>query len=315
MVTIQDVRAAADRIGAFIHRTPVFTSLHVNQLVGAELFFKCENFQKVGAFKARGASNAIQLLDNEARQRGVATHSSGNHAQALAYAAQRLGVSCTVIMPETSPPVKIQATQGYGATVVFCENTLAARESALRLFVERTGAVEIHPYDNNAVIAGQGTAALELHEQVPKLDVVVAPIGGGGLMSGTAITTRALRPQSELLGAEPELASDAKRSLETGVIQAPYPPVTIADGLRTALCARTFEYLRMHHVTVLTATEEQIRGAMTLMVTRMKLVVEPSGAVPLAAVVANPEFVKGKRVGIIVSGGNVDPSVFQANRG
>lgn len=304
MVTFNSISAASQRIAHFVHRTPVATSTSLNALAGAQLYFKCENLQKVGAFKARGASNALLNAPPDSLRHGVATHSSGNHAQALAYAAQRLGVKCTVVMPDVSPEIKVRATQDYGGHVVFCENTLAAREAALSKVVAQTGAMVVHPYDNDDVIAGQGTAALELLSQVEGLDVIIAPIGGGGLMSGTAIVTHAMHPQMRVYGAEPALAADALKSLETGILQQPFPPVTIADGLRTALCERTFGYLKSHHVNVITASEEHIELSYRLLAQRLKMVVEPSGAVPFAALLENPGTVAGMRVGVILSGGN-----------
>lgn len=309
--TIVQIREAASRISDQIHRTPVITCSTLDTMVGAQLYLKCENFQKVGAFKARGASNAVALLTEQEKGRGVATHSSGNHAQALAYAARQRGISCTVVMPENSPEQKVQATKGYGAQVVFCENTLQARETTLAQIVERTNAVVIHPYDNENVIAGQGTAALELMEEIPELDCVIAPVGGGGLMSGTCIAATAINRTITLFGAEPELAADAKVSLESGTVQAPYPPITIADGLRTALCERTFLYLQQHNVQILTASEASITQALSLLMSRAKLVVEPSSAVPLAALLENPHRVQSQRIGMILSGGNgiVMPSI------
>lgn len=301
-----DIYEASKRIAPFVHRTPVLTSTALNNIVGAELYFKCENFQKVGAFKARGAVNAVLLLDPQQRKRGVATHSSGNHAQALAYAARKNGIECTVVMPKNSPQVKVDATCGYGARVVFCENNLESRESTLSRIIQETGATEIHPYNNNQVIAGQGTATLELLQDVTALDIVIAPVGGGGLLSGTAIAAKGVQPTITVLGAEPELAADAKESLRTGILQAPYPPITIADGLRTALCDRTLAYLQQHDVCILTAAEPTIERAMTLLMQRVKIVVEPSGATALAALLDNPEAIRGRKVGVIVSGGNTN---------
>ncbi len=306
MVTVTDIQAAADRIRPYVHRTPVITSAQLNDLIGAEIYFKCENLQKVGAFKARGACNAVlQLTDAEAA-RGVATHSSGNHAQALAYAAKLRGIPCTIVMPENSPQVKIDATRGYGAEVVFCENTLSARERTLAEVVSRTGATVIHPYDNDQVIAGQGTAAMELLEEHPELDVIMAPVGGGGLMSGTAIAARAMKPSIEIIGAEPLLASDAKKSLEKGAVQPPMPPITVADGLRTALCERTFGYLKQQGVNIHTCTEENIHRGLYLVMSRTKMIIEPSAAVTMGVMLEHPELVADKKVGVILCGGNLD---------
>jgi threonine dehydratase len=277
-------------------------------MFGGRVFFKCENMQRVGAFKARGAFNAVLSLGGDEAAKGVATHSSGNHAQALAYAASRRGIPCTVVMPRNAPLVKVEATRGYGADVVFCDNTLAAREAMLEEVIARSGATLVHPYNNDVVIAGQGTAALELLEEVPDLQVVMAPVGGGGLMSGTAITTSACNPTAQLIGAEPELAADARESLRTGRVQAPYPPITIADGLRTALCERTLGYLQQTQVRIVTAGESSIVRAMMLLMSRLKLVVEPSAAVTVAALLEQPDLARGARVGVILSGGNADLS-------
>jgi len=302
----EDIEAAMRLIGPHVHRTPVLTSKQLDAISGARLFFKCENFQKVGAFKFRGATNAVLNLTEAQRAAGVVTHSSGNHAAALAHAAVMRGVKAYIVMPSSAPEVKKRAVAGYGAEITFCEPTLAAREAAAAAVIERTGATMIHPYDNFYIIAGQGTAAMELLEEVPGPDAVLAPVGGGGLLSGSAITTRHMAPAAKIYGAEPLLADDAARSLRTGTIQPALPPRTIADGLLTSLCERTFSVIRNNADDILTVTEEQITEAMALMWTRMKIVVEPSSAVPLAAVLANRELFSGKKVGIIVSGGNAD---------
>ncbi len=302
----EDVEAAMRLIRPHVHRTPVLTSKQLDAISGARLFFKCENFQKVGAFKFRGATNAVLNLTEAQRAAGVVTHSSGNHAAALAHAAVMRGVKAYIVMPSSAPEVKKRAVAGYGAEITFCEPTLAAREAAAAAVIERTGATMIHPYDNFYIIAGQGTAAMELLEEVPGPDAVLAPVGGGGLLSGSAITTRHMAPAAKIYGAEPLLADDAARSLRTGTIQPALPPRTIADGLLTSLCERTFSVIRNNADDILTVTEEQITEAMALMWTRMKIVVEPSSAVPLAAVLANRELFSGKKVGIIVSGGNAD---------
>ncbi len=295
-------------IAPHVHRTPVMTSKQLDIMSGARLFFKCENFQKVGAFKFRGATNAVLNLTEAQRAAGVVTHSSGNHAAALAHAAVVRGVKAYIVMPSSAPEVKKSAVAGYGAEITFCEPTLAAREAAAAGVIERTGATMIHPYDNFYIIAGQGTAAMELLEEVPDPDAVLAPVGGGGLLSGSAITTRHMAPATKIYGAEPLLADDAARSLRTGAIQPALPPRTIADGLLTSLCERTFNIIKQNVDDILTVTEEQIIEAMTLMWTRMKIVVEPSSAVPLAAVLANRGKFSGKKVAIIVSGGNADLS-------
>ncbi len=306
MITLLDIRSAAQRIAPYVHRTPVLTSGSLNAMFNAELYFKAENLQKVGAFKARGAANAVLLLPDDDAAKGVAAHSSGNHAQALAYAAARRGIPCTIVMPEGSPQVKINATKQYGAEIVFCENTLEAREQKLREVIAATGAIEIHPYDNDDVIAGQGTATLELLEDHPEIDVMMAPIGGGGLMSGTAVAARGLQPDVKIIGVEPESADDAQRSLATGEIQAPLPPTTIADGLRTGLSERTFQYLNDNDVSILTTSEENIIRGMKLVMERLKTVIEPSAAVTLGVMLEHPETVSGKRIGIILCGGNLD---------
>ncbi len=306
MVTIDDIRAAAERIRSVVHRTPVITSRAIDAMLDAQVYFKCENLQKVGAFKARGACNAVLLLDDATAKRGVITHSSGNHAQALAYAARLRQIPCTIVMPSTAPGVKRRAVEEYGATIVTCEPTLESRLSTMQGLVERTGAHVVPPYDDARVIAGQGTAALELLEDHPELDVVMAPVGGGGLMSGTAIATRALAPYAAVIGAEPAIDADAMRSLETGIIQPPPREVSIADGLRTSLGELTFAELRHHHVQIITASEESILEAMMVIMERLKVVVEPSASVTLGGLFERPGLVAGRRVGIILCGGNLD---------
>ncbi len=304
----RDIESAMELIAPHVHRTPVLTSRQLDAITGARLFFKCENFQKVGAFKFRGATNAVLSLSDSQRAAGVVTHSSGNHAAALAHAAVSRGVKAYIVMPSSAPEVKKRAVAGYGAEITFCEPTLAAREAAAAEIIRRTGATMIHPYDNFFIIAGQGTAAMEMLADIPAPDAVIAPVGGGGLLSGSAIATRHLAPAAHVYGAEPLLADDAARSLHAGAIQPALPPRTIADGLLTSLCERTFTVIRESVNDILTVTEEQITEAMTLIWTRMKIVVEPSAAVPLAAVLANRELFRDKSVGIIVSGGNADLS-------
>jgi threonine dehydratase len=303
---IDDIRAAAARIAAHIHRTPVVTCASIDRIAGAELVFKCENLQKVGAFKARGATNAVFSLDDGAAAKGVCTHSSGNHAAALARAAGLRDIPAHIVMPSSAPPVKKAAVAGYGAHITECEPTLEARETTLAAVQERTGATFIHPYDDPRVIAGQGTCALELLEQVPGLDVVMPPVGGGGLASGTTITMTALAPEVELWGAEPAGADDAHRSLRDGILYPSIEPKTIADGLLTSLSERTFRILSAGLRGILTVDEDTIIRAMRLLWERAKLVVEPSAAVPLAAVLANPDRFAGRRVAVILSGGNVE---------
>ncbi len=304
--TIDDIRAASDRILPYIHRTPVATCASIDAIAGVSLFFKCENLQKVGAFKARGATNAVFSLDDEAAARGVCTHSSGNHAAALARAAGLRGIPAHIVMPSSAPPVKKAAVQGYGAVITECEPTLEARETTLAAVKERTGATFIHPYDDVRVIAGQGTAALELLEQQPDLDVVMPPVGGGGLASGTTITVSSLRPEIEIWGAEPAEADDAFRSLRDGRLYPSVKPATIADGLLTSLSARTFRILSGGLTGILTVDEATIIRAMRLLWERAKILVEPSAAVPLAAVLANRDRFEGRRVGLILSGGNTN---------
>lgn len=291
-----------------VHRTPVLTSRQLDAIAGARLFFKCENFQKVGAFKFRGATNAVLSLSDSQRAAGVVTHSSGNHAAALAHAAVSRGVKAYIVMPSSAPEVKKRAVAGYGAEITFCEPTLAAREAAAAEIISTTGATMIHPFDNFFIIAGQGTAAMEILADIPAPDAVIAPVGGGGLLSGTAIAARHLAPAAKIYGAEPLLADDAARSLHAGAIQPALPPRTIADGLLTSLCERTFKVISEKVDDILTVTEEQIIEAMTLLWTRMKIVVEPSAAVPLATVLANKALFSGRSVAIIISGGNADLS-------
>jgi threonine dehydratase len=304
--TFADILAARDRIRPYAHRTPVLTCATLDAMTGARLHFKCENLQKVGAFKLRGATNAVFSLPDVEACRGVATHSSGNHAAALALAARLRGIPAHVVMPRTSRTVKKAAVAGYGATIVECEPTLAAREETLARVVAATGATFIHPYNDARVIAGQGTAALELIERVPSLDVVLVPVGGGGLLSGTALAVSAASPGTRVIGAEPAGADDASRSLAAGRIVPSVDPRTMADGLLTSLGELTFAVISRHVEAILTVSEEAIVAAMRLLFERMKLVIEPSSAVPLAALLEHPERFAGGSVGIIVSGGNVD---------
>ncbi len=300
------IREAAARIAPWIHRTPVVTCRSLDALVDARLFFKCENLQRVGAFKLRGASNAVFSLDDAAAARGVATHSSGNHAQALALAARNRGLTAHIVMPSNSPAVKCAAVEGYGGRITFCEPTLAARESTLQRVVAETGATFVHPYDDFRIIAGQATAALELLEDVPDLDAVVVPVGGGGLAAGTCLAVHGLAPRMKVVAAEPRNADDAFRSFAAGRIVPSNDPRTVADGLRTSLGTRNFPILRAHLARVALASEESIVRAMRLLWERAKLVVEPSGAVPLAALLEDPGDLRGRRLGVILSGGNVD---------
>jgi len=303
---LEAIRAAHDRIRPFIHRTPVFTSRTLNRLSGAEIFLKAENLQRGGAFKFRGATNAVSSLSGEEARRGVATHSSGNHAQALALAARGRNLPAFIVMPANSPAAKRAAVEGYGGKITFCEPTLEAREKTLEEVRSRTGAAFIHPYDDGRVVAGQGTAALELLEDVPDLDVIIAPVGGGGLLSGTAIAARGTRRSLRVLGAEPELADDAHRSLKEGKRLPPNPPLTVADGLRTALSDLTFSIIREEVDGIILVSEKEILDAMRLLWERVKIVVEPSGSVPLAAALKGEANLSGLKVGLILSGGNVD---------
>lgn len=302
----QDIVAAHERIGKFIHKTPVLTSQSINTITGAKLYFKCENFQKVGAFKFRGATNAVLSLENENAKKGVATHSSGNHAAALALAARSARIKCYVVMPENAPRIKIEAVKGYGAEITFCEPTLEARESTLAKVVEQTGAVFIHPYDNLQVICGQGTAAKEFLEEIPELDIIMAPVGGGGLLSGTAITAKSINGNIQVIAGEPANADDAYRSFKSGTLISSVKPDTIADGLLTSLSELTFDIICSNVNDIITVSEISIISAMRMIWERMKIIIEPSSAVPVAAVYENPEQFHGKKTGIILSGGNVD---------
>ncbi len=305
-----EVRGAVERLRPWVHRTPVLQSRTLNARTGGTVLLKCENFQRVGAFKFRGAMNALLQLNDAERTAGVVTHSSGNHAQAVALAGQLLGIPVCVVMPHTAPPIKRAATEGYGARVVPCEPTLAAREATVADQIARHGLTLIHPYDDWRVIAGQGTAALELIEQAGPFDLILTPVGGGGLLAGTALTVQALAPKTRVIGVEPERADDAQRSLELGTIQSSNDPATIADGLRTSLGARPFSVIRRHVEAIVTATEAEIVETMRFVWERFKIVVEPSGVVPVAPVLTGRLAVRGLKVGIIVSGGNVDLEPF-----
>ena len=304
--THEDLLAAQERIAPHVHRTPVLTSAALDRLAGAELFFKCENLQKAGAFKARGASNAVFGLSDAEAGRGVATHSSGNHAQALAYAARRRGIPCHVVMPDDAVAAKKAAVIGYGASVVECEPTFAAREAALSSVLAHTGAGFVHPYDDPRVIAGQATCAREMVEQTGGLDAAIAPIGGGGMISGICLALAAVAPNTEIYAGEPEQADDAARSLRAGRIVTGDAPETIADGLKAELGELTWHFVSNGVADILTVSEREIVDAMKLAWSRLKTVIEPSSAVPLAAILRNPEVFAGKRVGVVLTGGNVD---------
>ncbi|MFT5656990.1 MAG: threonine dehydratase [Gammaproteobacteria bacterium] len=300
------VLAARDRIAPYIHRTPVLTSSYLNQLTGAELFFKCENFQKAGVFKARGASNAVFGLSEDQARFGVATHSSGNHALSLSYAASRRGIKASVVMPHTAPEAKKAAVREYGGEVFECEPSTTAREAMLNALVERTGADFVHPYNDPRVIAGQATCSLELQETVGDLDAIVTPIGGGGMISGTCLSMINVSPNTKIYAAEPTNADDAYRSFKAGHIIEDDSPQTIADGLKVSLRPLTWHFVSNYVSGVLLADEQEIIDAMYLTWQRMKIVIEPSSSVPLAAILRNKALFAGKRVGVIITGGNVD---------
>lgn len=304
--TKEDIFEAHERIKRQIHRTPILTSSLINSIVGCEIYFKCENFQKVGAFKFRGASNAVLSLNKEELQQGVATHSSGNHAAALALAAKMKFVPAYIVMPRTAPEIKKIAVEGYGAKIIYCEPTLQAREEALAKVVDETGATFIHPYNNFSVIAGQATSAKEILEELTDLDYIIPPVGGGGLSSGTCLSAKYFSTKTKVIGAEPSGADDAFKSLHDKTIYPSVNPKTICDGLLTSLGEKTYSILSRELETILTATEESIIEAMRLMWERMKIIVEPSSAVTLAVVLENKEKFAGKKIALILSGGNVD---------
>ncbi len=301
-----DIQKAHEIVQKYAHRTPVLTSSGINRIVGGELYFKCENFQKVGAFKFRGACNAIFSLSDEDAQKGVATHSSGNHAAALALAAKMRGIAAHIVMPNNSPEIKKKAVAGYGAQITLCESNLQARESTLAKVIAETGATEIHPYNNFHVIAGQGTAAKELIEDAGEFDIIIAPVGGGGLLSGTALSTKYLIPHCQVIGAEPAGADDAFRSFQKKELIPSVNPKTIADGLLTSLGERNFRIITEQVDGIVTVSEENIVAAMRMIWERMKIIIEPSSAVPLAAILEGKIDVRNKKTGIILSGGNLD---------
>src|SRR5687767_172348 len=305
-VTLHDIQQAAQRIHPYVHRTPVLTNESLNEKVGAQVFLKCENLQKVGAFKFRGSCNAVFSLIEEEAAQGVCTHSSGNHAQALALAARMRGIPAYIVMPENAPMVKKNAVAGYGGQITFCAPTLAAREATLTRIYERTGGNVVHPYNDERVIAGQGTAALELLEDVPDLDVIIAPVGGGGLLSGTAIATTEIKKEIRMIGGEPEMADDAYRSLQSGEIVPSVKPKTIADGLLTSLGSLTFPILQECVEQIVTVSEQGIVDAMKFIWERAKIIIEPSAAVAVGVLWEKKIDLAGLRVGVILSGGNVD---------
>jgi len=303
---LADIQAAHERIKPFIHRTPVLTSHQLNRIFNCELFFKCENFQKVGAFKFRGATNAVLSLPDTDKKKGVVTHSSGNHAAALALAAAMNSVKAYIVMPESAPVVKKNAVAGYGAEITFCKPTLQSREETTRIIMEETGATLVHPYDNFNVICGQGTSALELLDEEKDLEIIIAPIGGGGLMSGTSTTVKSINEKIQVIGAEPLNANDAYISFTTGKLTPSVNPLTIADGLLTSLSELTFAIIRKNVDNIFTAREESIVDCMRLVWERMKIIIEPSSATVLAIIKENPDFFRAKRIGLILTGGNVD---------
>jgi threonine dehydratase len=307
---LADIREARARIAPHIHRTPVLRCSSLDRLAGAQLFFKCENLQKTGSFKIRGAANAIFALSDRLAANGVVTHSSGNHGAAVAYAARRRGIPAWIVVPQSAPDVKRKAIADFGGSIVSCENSLGSREAAARDLLERTRGALIHPYDDDAVIAGQATATVEMIEDAGDLDLVLAPVSGGGLIAGAAIAAQSLQPGIRVMGCEPSLADDAFRSLDSGRLQKNASAKTIADGLRASLCERTFAILRQRLDGIALIDEDEIRSAMRLVWERMKLVIEPSSAVAVAAAIFGKVNASGKRVGIVLSGGNVDLGRF-----
>ncbi len=305
-VTAEDILHAADRIRPFVHRTPILTSRSINHLMEKQLFFKCENFQKVGAFKARGATNTIFSINDNELSKGVATHSSGNHAQALSWAASLKNIPAFIVMPSNSSRVKVEAVRSYGGIITFCEPTLTAREETLFKVMEQTGAIEIHPYNDTRIIAGQATAALELMQDTAGLDLVLSPVGGGGLLSGTALSANYFFHGTDVIGVEPEQANDAYLSFTQKKIIPSVNPDTIADGLRTSLGTITFPIILDHVKEIITVSEASLKTAMRILWERMKILVEPSSAVPLAAILEKKILPGYEKIGIILSGGNVD---------
>ena len=305
-LTIDDMRAAHERIRPYINRTPVLRSQYLDDLTGAQLFFKCENFQEAGAFKVRGACNAVFGLSDEAAEKGVCTHSSGNHALSLSYAAGRRGIPCNVVMPRTAPQAKKDAVRRYGGTITECEPSTTSREAVFAEVQARTGGEFVHPYNDPRVIAGQATCSAELLEQTGGLDAVVAPIGGGGMISGTCLTLSNLAPETAIYAAEPEQADDAYRSFKAGHIIADDAPETIADGLKVPLKENTWHFVSRFVTDIQTASEQEIIDAMKITWKYLRIVMEPSCAVPLAVILKNPDAYRGKRVGVVITGGNVD---------
>lgn len=303
---LDDIKEAHERIKPFIHQTPVLTSTSINALAGCEIYFKCENFQKIGAFKARGGMNAVLSLSKEEQEKGITTHSSGNHAQAIALAAKTVGTKAYIVMPSNAPIIKKNGVKALDGEIIECEPTLEARESTVQQVIDRTGATFVHPFNNYDVIAGQATTTVELIAEIPNLEIIMAPVGGGGLLSGTALATHYLLPDAEVIAGEPEGAADAILSFKSGKIEkAPYIK-TIADGLMTNLGDKTLEIIRMYVKDIIVVSDEEIIAAMRLIWERLKIVIEPSCAVPFAALLKQKERFAGKKVGIILTGGNVD---------
>lgn len=305
-ISIIEIKQALNLINPYIHHTPIFTSLTLNTLTEANLFFKCENFQKTGSFKIRGATNAVLSLSDEEATKGVATHSSGNHGAALAYAAKKRGIPAYIVMPNTSSEAKKRAVAAYGAQIIFCDPSLEARKQTLETIIEETGAVFIHPYENETVIAGQGTLGLELLQEKNDLDIIIVPVGGGGLIAGIGIVYKALSPQTLIIGAEPEIASDTYQSFKAKKLIPGSYPATVCDGLATSTGHIPFPYIIETVHDMFTASEKSILIATHYIWERMKIIVEPSAAVSLAIILENAEFFAGKKVGLILSGGNVD---------
>lgn len=304
-MSLKDVEKAYLRIKSVINRTPVMTSRMLWEITKASVYLKCENFQRAGSFKFRGAFNTICQLSSKQKKRGIITHSSGNHAQAVALAASILDIPATIVMPKDAPIIKVNATKGYGANVVFCDNSLESRVSTTKKLITEKNLVLVHPYDNESVIYGQGTAVYELIKEVGDLDMVIAPLGGGGLLSGTAIATKGLCSKAKVYGVEPSIADDAYRSIQAGYIIPSIYPETIADGLRTSLCERTFKIIQKYVDEIVTVSELEILNGMRFIWEKMKLVVEPSGAVPVAILLSNKIDTKNKKIGVIISGGNI----------
>lgn len=304
--SLKDIEQAHENIRAYIHHTPVLTNRQMDERCGSFVFFKCENFQKVGAFKFRGAAHTVFSLPGKEARKGVATHSSGNHAQAIAMSAKLRKIPAYIVMPENAPKVKIEAVKNYGAEITFCEPTLQARETTLDRVVQQTGATFIHPYNDPRIIAGQGTAALEFLRDYPGLDLILVPVGGGGLVSGTAIAASALNPTIKVIGTEPEIADDACQSFKSGMLIPAVNGITIADGLRTSLGELTFACIRKFVDDMVTVSEQEIIESMRFVWERMKIIIEPSSAVPVAALLNGKVDAAGKSVGVILSGGNVD---------